>query len=109
MDPHTINLIVSLISGIIGGNIVGAAMPEKNLGGVVNSLSGLVGGGIGGYILKALGVAAAATAATQTGAAPAPEHVDIASILANIGGGGAGGAILTAIIAMIKNATDKNS
>lgn len=107
MDPHTINLIVSLISGIIGGNIAGAAMPDKNLGGVVNSLAGLVGGGIGGYILKALGVAAAATAASQTGAAAGPEHVDIASILANIGGGGAGGAILTALLGMIKNATDK--
>lgn len=109
MEAETINLIVSLISGVIGGNIAGAAMPDKNLGGVVNSLSGLVGGGIGGYILKALGVAAATTAAVQTGATPAPEHVDIASILANIGGGGAGGAILAAVLGLIKNATDKHS
>lgn len=108
MEPETINLIVSLISGIIGGNLAGAAMPEKNLGGVANSLSGLVGGGIGGYILKALGIAAAATAANQTGTAVAPEQVDLASILANIGGGGAGGAILAAIISLIKDATDKH-
>lgn len=109
MDAQTINLIISLISGIVGGNIAGAAMPDKNLGGVANSLSGLVGGGIGGYILKALGVAAATTAAAQTGAAVAPEHLDIASVLANIGGGGAGGAILAAVISLIKNATDKHS
>lgn len=108
MDPNTISLIISLISGLVGGNIAGAAMsPEKNLGPLVNSLSGLVGGGIGGYILKALGIAAAATVATHTGAAPDPSTIDLSSILANVGGGGASGAILAAVVAWIKNAAEK--
>ena len=52
MDPTS--LIVSLISGIIGGNVAGAAMQDKNLGVLGNSITGLIGGGAGSYILQAL-------------------------------------------------------
>ena len=102
-----VNIIISLISGVAGGNIAGAAMKEKDLGALINSVIGLVGGGLGGYILKALGIiAAATTASTVPGAQPdtAAHSLDLATILANIGGSGAGGAILTAIVAALKNA-----
>lgn len=107
MDPSTINLIVSLISGILGGNIAGAGLSEKSLGALGNSITGLFGGAIGGYILKALGiVAAVATAATTTPeAGHAASHFDLGSFLANVGGSGVGGAILTAIVAYIKCAS----
>ncbi|KAF3361866.1 hypothetical protein PHSC3_001633 [Chlamydiales bacterium STE3] len=108
MDPNTMNLIISLISGLIGGNIAGSAMsPEKNLGGLFNSVSGLIGGGIGGYILKAVGLVAATTVVTQAGVTPEPASLDLSMILANIGGGGAVGAILTALTTWAKDASEK--
>jgi uncharacterized membrane protein YeaQ/YmgE (transglycosylase-associated protein family) len=55
-----ISLVVSLISGAIGGNVAGAALKEQSLGTVGNSIAGILGGGIGGAILQAMGVAAPA-------------------------------------------------
>ena len=43
-----VNLIISLLSGAVGGNVAGAAMKDKSLGTLGNSLSGILGGGIGG-------------------------------------------------------------
>lgn len=99
-----VNLLISLISGAIGGNIAGAAAPDKSLGTIGNSVAGLFGGGIGGYILQALGLFGQA-AATQTGGA----GLDIGAILANIGSSGVGGAVLMFVIGLIKNATQKPS
>jgi len=111
MDPHTISLIVSLISGIVGGNLAGAGLGDKSLGAVGNSVTGFFGGGIGAYILKALGIIAAVTTTAAAGtpeaahtAASAASSFDLSSFLANVGGSGVGGAILTAIVAYIKNA-----
>lgn len=100
-----VNLIISLISGAAGGNIAGAAMPEKNLGTLGNTIAGLVGGGLGEFILKLLGVLATTGVAGQAGAT-APE-LDLTSILASIGAGGASGGILTAVVALIKSALQK--
>jgi uncharacterized membrane protein YeaQ/YmgE (transglycosylase-associated protein family) len=41
-------IIISLISGGVGGNIAGALMKKFNLGPIGNSIAGIVGGGIGG-------------------------------------------------------------
>lgn len=106
MDPNTINMIISLISGLAGGNIAGA-LSEKNLGALANSISGLIGGGIGGWILKALGLFAAATMAGQTGAAAPEPTFDLSTLLASIGGGGVSGAILTGLVTYIRNALQK--
>jgi uncharacterized membrane protein YeaQ/YmgE (transglycosylase-associated protein family) len=97
-----VNLIISLVSGIIGGNIAGSAMPDKSLGTIGNSVTGILGGGLGNFILQALGLfTTAGTAAASTG-------LDIGAILANIGAGGVSGAVLTAIIGLIKNAMNKS-
>jgi len=50
-----LNLIISLISGAIGGNIAGAALKDQSLGTVGNSIAGILGGGVGGMLLQALG------------------------------------------------------
>jgi hypothetical protein len=93
------SLIVEVISGAVGGNIAGAAMKEKSLGPVGNSVAGLVGGGIGGTIPQMV----MGSAATGGGG------MDMQSILANVGGGGVGGAILMAIIGIIKDKMAKPS
>lgn len=97
-------VLVSLLSGAVGGNVAGAAAPDKSLGTIGNSISGLLGGGLGSYLLQILGLLG--QAAVTTPAAP-DGGIDIASLLANIGGSGIGGAILTLIIGWLKNATQK--
>jgi hypothetical protein len=100
LEGDTVNwtaLIVQLISGAAGGNIVGAIAKKLSLGPVGNSIAGIVGGGIGGQLLGALMGGGAA-------AAPAAGGFDIGSLVAQIGGGGIGGAILMAIVGAIRNA-----
>ena len=47
-------LIISLISGAAGGNIVGKLMKNLDLGPLGNSIAGIVGGGLGSQILGGL-------------------------------------------------------
>ncbi|MCX5519084.1 hypothetical protein OSH10_11615 [Kaistia defluvii] len=90
-------LIIQVVAGLIGGNAAGAALKEKSLGTTGNSIAGGVGGIILGQILQAL----MGGAAPDAGAAMA--GMDIGKIVTDIVGGGAGGAILTAIVGMLKN------
>jgi len=45
------SLLASLLSGGVGGNIVGALLKNRNLGPMLNSVLGAIGGGIGGQFL----------------------------------------------------------
>ena len=90
-------LIIQLVAGAIGGNAAGKAMPNANLGGLGNTIAGLVGGGILGQIVQALFTSGAVDAAASAAG------LDIGSIVANVASGGIGGAVLTAIVGMIKN------
>lgn len=103
-----LSLIVSLVSGIVGGNIAGSALGEdKNLGVIGNSLTGLLGGGAGNWILQALGVLA--SAGIGTAAASSGQSLDFGALLANIGGSGVAGAVLTALVTFIKAAIEKKA
>jgi hypothetical protein len=94
MSGTLINLIVQLISGAVGGNVVGAAGGRTvDLGTVVNSIVGAIGGGVGGQILTALVPMLAGTAG----------NVDIGALVGQVAGGGIAGAILTAIVGIVKN------
>jgi uncharacterized membrane protein YeaQ/YmgE (transglycosylase-associated protein family) len=97
---NILNLIISLVSGALGGNAAGAAMKEKSLGTLGNSISGILGGGIGGAILQALGIGSAAAAGGGT---------DLGSIIGSIAGGGVGGGILMTIISWIRSAAAKRA
>ena len=92
-------IIIPLISGAVGGNVVGALAKNLSLGTLGNSLAGIVGG-VGGSQLWGMlmggGTAAAATAATAT------SGVDIGSILTQVATGGVGGGVLLAIVGVIK-------
>ena len=100
-----VNLIISLLSGVAGGNAAGAAMQEKSLGTAGNSITGLLGGGLGNFLLQALGVlgaGAGAAGAAASGAAPSGSEFDIAHLIGNIAGSGVGGGVLTVIVALLK-------
>jgi len=86
------SLIIDLISGAVGGNAAGAAMPDKSLGTLGNTITGLVGGGLGGQILQAL-----------LPALPGGDS-DLGGILGNIAGSGIGGSLLMIAVSLLKNA-----
>lgn len=89
-----IDLIASLISGAIGGNMVGGALNDRSLGSSGDSLLGVLGGGVAGVILQLLG-------ATGSGS----DVLDAASLIGNIAICGLGGGLVTVVIGLIKGAT----
>ena len=91
MDPVTI--IIQLLSGALGGNVVGALVKRISLGLLGNSLAGILGGSIGGQILGPL---LGLPAATGGG-------LNLEAILAQVAGGGAGGGLLMVVIGVIKS------
>jgi hypothetical protein len=93
-----VGLIIQLISGAVGGNIVGSVLKQYDLGTLGNSIAGVIGGGVGAQIIGAL------LGAGGTGAEAGVGDFDIASIIGQIVSGGAGGGILMVIVGLIKQA-----
>ncbi len=93
-------LLIQLVSGAVGGNVAGAVLKKFSLGTVGNSIVGILGGGLGGQILGMLGMGGAGAAATGAG-------MDMGSIVSSVAGGGVGGAVLMAIIGVIRQAMSK--
>lgn len=92
-------IIVQVITGIIGGQAVGAALKQAAMGQLPKILAGAVGGVGGGAILGSLlgGGADPATAGAMGG------------LLGDAVGGAGGGAILTAIVGMVMNSMNKTA
>ena len=94
-----IGLIIQLIAGVAGGNGAGAVFKDKSLGTTGNSIAGAIGGVVVAQIIQRLtGVAVAPDAA-----AAVASGLDIGTIIKGVISSGVGGAILTAIVGMIKN------
>jgi hypothetical protein len=94
------NLIISAVSGAVGGNAMGGIVKKLNLGSLGNTLAGALGGAGAGEAL--------AIFMPPDGAAPLAGMADAASgggltgILTTIVVGGAGGGVLTGMIAKAK-------
>jgi uncharacterized membrane protein YeaQ/YmgE (transglycosylase-associated protein family) len=98
-------IILQLISGAVGGNVAGAVLSKLNLGPVANSILGIIGGLITGQVVNSMGsggMSAAASAAAGSG-------FDMNSMLSNVGGAGIGGAVLTAVVGLIKSKISKTA
>ena len=89
-------LLISLVSGAVGGNVAGGLLKNFNLGTIWNSVVGILGGGLGGQILSALNL----------GGQAAPT-LDLGNILANVGSSGVGGAVLMIVVGLIKKMVAK--
>ena len=85
------NLIISLISGAVGGNVAGEALKEQSLGTAGNSIAGILGGGLGAMILQSLGTASGG-------------GLDFGLLISSIASGGVGGGIALVVIGLIKSA-----
>ncbi len=94
-------LIISLISGAVGGNLAGGVMKNLNMGVLMNSILGIVGGGLGGQLMGLVGADAVTEAAGAVGG------LDIVSILTQVASGGVGGGALLAIVGVVRNQLGK--
>ena len=93
MSATLVNLIIEIIAGAIGGDGAGNALKDLSLGPLGNSIAGAIGGVGGGQLLSALIPALAGAAGTT----------DIGALVGQAVGGGVAGAILTAIVGLIKS------
>ena len=91
MSSAIIDLIVLMVAGILGGNAIGTSLPKYDLGKMWNTIAGAVGGAVGGEILQAVMQFIGGESA-------------ISSIITQVAGGGAAGAIFTMLLANFKRA-----
>jgi uncharacterized membrane protein YeaQ/YmgE (transglycosylase-associated protein family) len=92
-ETHMLELLISLASGALGGNLAGKKiLTSFDQGTLINSIVGILGGGLGGSILSAL----------TGGAVDSGNAVSIGGILFAVASGGVGGGVLLAIVGMIK-------
>jgi uncharacterized membrane protein YeaQ/YmgE (transglycosylase-associated protein family) len=94
-----IGLIIQLVAGALGGNAAGAVLKDKSLGSTGNSIAGAIGGVILAQIVQRL----TGVAVSPDAAAAVTSSLDIGTIIKGLISSGVGGAILTAIVGMIKN------
>jgi uncharacterized membrane protein YeaQ/YmgE (transglycosylase-associated protein family) len=85
MESGLMAWLISLISGIVGGNVAGALAKDRNLGGTMNTILGAVGGLAGGQLLPQV----------ITGLAGS-------GLLGNIGGSAILGLLLPLIVSFFK-------
>ena len=88
-------IIISLLSGALGGNLAGGLLKKFSMGTLWNSVVGILGGGVGSYLLGMLG------ANFGSGA------MDLSGILGMVAEGGVGGGVLMAIIGVVKGMMSK--
>jgi hypothetical protein len=93
MSATIINLIIQIIAGAVGGNAAGAASKDVSLGTLGNTIAGAVGGVGGGQLLTALIPMMAGVG----------NNVDIGALASQAVGGGVAGAIVAAVVGLIKN------
>jgi hypothetical protein len=97
-------IIVQIVTGVIGGQAVGAAVKQAAMGQLPKILSGAIGG-IGGAAI--LGSLLGGGAVDPAAASAAVEGAGHALNLNNILGGVGGGAILTGIVGAVMNSMKK--
>ncbi len=95
-------LIISLVSGAVGGNAAGGILKKLNLGVIGNSIAGIVGGGIGGQLLGMFGGGDMAAAAGEMAGS-----MDVGSIVGQVASGGVGGGVMLAIVGVVKKMMNK--
>jgi len=93
-------IIIQIVTGIIGGQAVGAAIKQAAMGQLPKIISGALGGVGGAAILGSLLGGGAMDPAAMGGLGSALN-------LENILGGAGGGAILTGIVGAVMNAMNK--
>jgi len=78
MDTNTwFPLVLSLISGGVGGNIAGALLKQFSLGPIGNSIVGILGGAAGGALMRShVGALASSGTAGNVGGSAVRRYPD---------------------------------
>lgn len=92
-------IIIQIVTGVIGGQAVGAAIKQVAMGQLPKLLAGGIGGVAGGAILSSFMGGAAGADPAAVGA--------IGPLIDDIIGGAGGGAILTGIVGAVMNSMKK--
>ncbi len=95
MEGGIVELLLSLATGAIGGNLAGAVLKNFSLGTLWNSVVGIIGGGLGAQILAVFGLVSGGG--------------DVGSIISSVASGGVGGGVLLGIVGMIRNMMGKGA
>jgi hypothetical protein len=90
-----IPLIIQLIGGAAGGNIVGALLKNANLSAILRTIVGIIGGIAGGQLADVTGVLQNVLGG-QAGTG--------GMAVGNAGASAIGGAVLTLVVGLIKQA-----
>lgn len=96
-------IVVQIITGIIGGQAVGAVLKQAAMTQLPKILSGAIGGVAGGALLNSLMGAGIDPAAVADAVGGMGSSLNIPNIV----GGAGGGAILTAIVGAVMGAMKK--
>jgi hypothetical protein len=96
------NLVIQVITGILGGHAAAVAAKEHSIGAVGHTLTGLIGGASSGFSLQT----PASTVVTRSGGLNEPRMVEVI-ILQGLTGAPAG-AIVTLATGFTKHALDHN-
>jgi len=95
-------ILIQVIVGALGGNGVAAILKDKNFSKILATITGIIGGVGGGQLAGLSGILETLT--TIMGNNP-----DAGAATGTAVASGAGGAILTAIVAMIKKAMEQKA
>jgi hypothetical protein len=87
-------LVIHMVSGVIGGHASASLTREGSLGAVGNTIVGAIGGGIGGHLLS--GFVGAGAAAATTG-------LDFATLLTGFLTGGISGGVTVLVLAFLNS------
>jgi len=93
------SLILTIVSGAVGGNMLGGGAKKLNLGTTLNSVVGAIGGGLGGIALAMFNPPGSAAPLAGMDAA---SSFDLFGLLSGVAAGGGAGILLTAIVAKAK-------
>jgi uncharacterized membrane protein YeaQ/YmgE (transglycosylase-associated protein family) len=91
------NLVVQLITGILGGHAAAVAAHEHSFGVLGHTITGAVGGGLSGLFLQTL----AATLVTGNGSLNEPRLIE--QLVVQALAGAVAGAIATLLVGFIKH------
>ena len=87
-------LVIHMVSGVIGGHASASLTRDTSLGSVGNTIVGAIGGGIGGHMLS--GIVGAGTAVAATG-------LDFGTLLTGFLTGGFSGGMTVMVLAFLKS------
>jgi len=97
------NLVIEIITGIVGAHAISAAFKEHSFGVIGHTIAGAVGGAFSGYFLQTL----AATVVDSTGQAQQDADV-VTQWLLQVFMGLAAGAILTMAVGFARHSIDQH-